>query len=406
MHSLHGMIEQLMRENRRERDGYTYTVPSPDLYPFQWLWDSCFHAIILSHFDLAAAKAELRSACSRPLAGGLLPHIIYWESDTAVTNWGREMRGDVINAAWGVTGTSAITQPPLMARALADIYQLDNDVAFVRELYPIFATHYRALLTDRVLGAHQLAFIINPDESGEDNSPRFDAAQELPAVHTANESLDRRLDRMYQHAACNFHVASCTANHFAIADVPFNVILAEGLGHMAQFASLLGNGDDAAYFAASGTAVQQAIRNQLFHDGMWYAYDHNDEEHITVDTWAHFMPLYGGIATAAEAAVLVESWLLSEQHFWTEFPVPSTSLQEAAFDPTTGFWRGPVWMAPNWFIYKGLIRYGFHDVAYELREKTTALINQSGFREQYNPHTGAGIGATNFTWGGLVLDME
>ena len=31
------------------KDGYT--VPSPYLYPFQWLWDSGFIALGLSHYD-------------------------------------------------------------------------------------------------------------------------------------------------------------------------------------------------------------------------------------------------------------------------------------------------------------------------------------------------------------------
>src|SRR5690348_17747575 len=54
--------EDLMRKNRRVTDGHLYTVPAPVDYPYQWLWDSCFHAIILTHFDLPAAKAELLSA--------------------------------------------------------------------------------------------------------------------------------------------------------------------------------------------------------------------------------------------------------------------------------------------------------------------------------------------------------
>jgi hypothetical protein len=33
------------------------------------------------------------------------------------------------------------------------------------------------------------------------------------------------------------------------------------------------------------------------------------------------------------------------------------------------------------------------------------LIDVSGFREYYNPHTGEGGGANEFCWPGLVLDM-
>ncbi len=38
-----------------------YTVPSTDLYPHQWLWDSCFTAIGLRHLDTKRAQQELLS---------------------------------------------------------------------------------------------------------------------------------------------------------------------------------------------------------------------------------------------------------------------------------------------------------------------------------------------------------
>ena len=33
------------------------------------------------------------------------------------------------------------------------------------------------------------------------------------------------------------------------------------------------------------------------------------------------------------------------------------------------------------------------------------LIEKSGFREYYNPFSGEGYGAEDFTWAGLILDM-
>ena len=406
MQALQDRIEALMGENRRTTDGHTYTLPSSELYPFEWLWDSCFHAIILSHFDLPAAKNELRAAFSRTLPDGLLPHIIYWEHDTAVSNWGREMRGDVINKAWGTVGTSAITQPPLMAYAVWRVFEKDGDDAFVREIFPTLSGHYRCLLNDRTLDDRPLAFIVNPDESGEDNSPRFDVQQGLPAMHTADQSLDRRLDRIREHAVCKFRARDCMSKHFAVADVPFNIIFYESLGYMAKLAAVIGSPDEEVYFADAAASVRDTVLTTLCKDGLCRSYDLTAGQPIETATWALFMPLYGGLLSQKEAVQLVEEWLTNDKRFWSEFPVPSTSMEEPAYDPDDGFWRGPVWMAPNWFIHRGLKRYGFDDVADAIKTKTAALIERSGFREQYNPHTGEGIGARNFTWGGLVLDME
>ena len=62
-------------------------------------------------------------------------------------------------------------------------------------------------------------------------------------------------------------------------------------------------------------------------------------------------------------------------------------------------------MAPHWFIYQGLVAYGFDLEAKEIREMSMNLLSSAGFREYFNPETGEGYGAENFTWGALILDM-
>ena len=49
---------------------------------------------------------------------------------------------------------------------------------------------------------------------------------------------------------------------------------------------------------------------------------------------------------------------------------------------------------------------GFDAEANVVRDSIRALIEKSGFREYYNPFTGEGYGARNFTWSGLVVDMN
>ena len=60
----------------------------------------------------------------------------------------------------------------------------------------------------------------------------------------------------------------------------------------------------------------------------------------------------------------------------------------------------------NWFIYKGLKNYGFLEIAQQIKDSSLKLLSNSGFREYFNPQTGEGLGAKNFTWGGLILDMD
>jgi hypothetical protein len=55
---------------------YAYVVPSPHSYPFQWFWDSCFHAIALCHVNLDWAREELTTLLYGAQPNGFIPHQI------------------------------------------------------------------------------------------------------------------------------------------------------------------------------------------------------------------------------------------------------------------------------------------------------------------------------------------
>lgn len=398
-------IKSLMEKNRRVKGGFTYTVPSPEIYPFQWLWDSCFHAIILSYFGKNEAQNELRSVTSHPLPNGLLPHIIYWEDGYHKKNWGRELRGDILNQSWGIDGTSAITQPPIIATALWHVHTMHNDIKFLKELYQKLRTYYLCLLAERDPESSGIVGIINPDESGEDNSPRFDRAQGLPERHTADQNLNKRIDRIRQNRECNFNARDCMRQHFWIKDVAFNAILVRGLEDMAHIANEIGETEDHDIFLIQQSRTKKAMRKHMCEGGFCYSLDDDINKKIHIDTWNLFTPLFGGTLTHEEADTLVHDMLLDEKKFWSPFPIPSIAQNESCFQKND-FWRGPTWIAPNWFIYQGLKRYGYEKAAGELRDRTRSLIERSGFREYYDPRNGKGLGANNFTWGGLIIDMH
>jgi hypothetical protein len=43
-----------------EGQQFSFVCPSLSTYPFQWFWDSAFHAIALLHLNQELAKQELR----------------------------------------------------------------------------------------------------------------------------------------------------------------------------------------------------------------------------------------------------------------------------------------------------------------------------------------------------------
>lgn len=392
-------VLELMVKNRRQNGDYQYTVPSPQTYPYQWLWDSCFHAIILSHFNVEDAKSELLSLISKQFKNGLLPHMIYWEKQD-VKVFG-SIKADI---RWGREDTSTITQPPMAAYSAWQIYQKDSDVGFLKKIYPALNKFYRYLIAERDPRNHHLIGIVNPDESGEDNSPRFDLPLGLSPKHTLDENLKRRLRLVQDNKDCNFNIEGCMRNFFWVKDVPFNVIMIENLRILANIANLLGEEEDKKFFSEQVLLVQEAMKTLMFEDGLyWSTYD-RDYKKIKVKTWAIFAPLFAKIYSPEEAKELVEKYLVKEDGFANNYLLSSVPKDEQSYDPN-GFWRGPVWMAVNWFLYQGLKNYGFDSLAKKILDSSLELINKSGFREHYHPETGEGQGAEDFTWGGLVVDM-
>lgn len=390
-------VFRLMLKNRRQAGRFQYTVPSPDTYPFQWLWDSCFHAIILSLCgSFEDAKKELISLVSHQFDNGMIPHMIYWDKASPT---------DFPVIEWGKRDTSTITQPPMLSYACLRIYKKDKDSNFLKQIYPNLNRFYRYLLEQRDLRGHHLVGIINPDESGEDNSPRFDPPLGLEPTHSLEVNFGKRLELVGKNLSCNFEIGECMSNFFWVKDVPFNAIMVENLASLAEIASVLGKSEDAQYFLNQKDKISKAMRDWMFEEGIYWSVYDLDYKKIKVKTWAIFAPLFAKLYSKSQAEKVVKEHLLNKAEFNLDFLVPTVSKDELSYHPA-GFWRGPVWMATNWFIFKGLLNYGMKEISQKIYQSSLSLIEKSGFREQFDPETGEGLGAREFSWGGLILDME
>jgi glycogen debranching enzyme len=386
--------QAIFKRNRRTIGGHTFTLPSTGTYPHQWLWDSCFHAIILSKFEPEIAKAEIRSLLFCQFDDGMIPHMIFWQRVV----WPPYAKH------WGKKGASSITQPPMLAYAVWEIWRHSPDRGFLEEVYPKLFAYYRYLAEKRDPYGARLAGIVNPEETGEDDSPRFDVPMHvLPSINMYRHFFRRqKLVRFFKRN--DFDIAKMS-EVFWVTDVAFNTVLIKNLERFGRIAKLLGKEDGERFAKEHVDAMRAAMREKLFHDGVFYSAMGKDLTPLRVETWMHFMPLFAGLYTREEAERLVAEHFHNEETFRAPFGIRTTSKKEAAYYPSR-FWRGPVWLAPHWFIWKGLSAYGFRTEADWVRERSQTLVEYQGFREYYNPETGKGYGAHHFTWGALVLDME
>lgn len=60
----------------------------------------------------------------------------------------------------------------------------------------------------------------------------------------------------------------------------------------------------------------------------------------------------------------------------------------------------------NWMIWLGLLKYGYKNIAQQIRQGILELVANYGFREYYDPFTGEGPGGKSFAWtAALVIDL-
>jgi glycogen debranching enzyme len=130
-----------------------------------------------------------------------------------------------------------------------------------------------------------------------------------------------------------------------------------------------------------------------------------------VETWAALAPLALPDLPEAIGRRLVEERLLDRDRFWLPVPPPSVAVSEPAFDPGRGpglrrrYWRGPTWINAAWLLWMGLVRLGYREQADELARAITGAVSGVGLREYLNPYTGDGLGATDFAWSALALEL-
>ena len=110
-------LDEQARAILRRNDRGGYTVPTLGLYPFQWNWDSAFVALGFATFDRDRAWQEIETLVSGQWDDGMIPHIIFHQADDGY------FPGPEIWATGKTPSTSGITQPPVLASVVRQLWQ-------------------------------------------------------------------------------------------------------------------------------------------------------------------------------------------------------------------------------------------------------------------------------------------
>jgi glycogen debranching enzyme len=385
---------------------YDFVCPSPTHYPFQWFWDSAFHAIALLHVDPELSKQELRCLMQGAQPDGFIAHMLLWERE-AHAHWLKEE----YSIRLGHPYFTATIQPPVVARAVERIFEATGDKDFVREVLPPMVRFFDWLARVRDPDNDGLVALIQPDESGLDASPKYDKAMGIPYDPPADTlpTLQRSMQRLFDAYQDVPPEKQPLLDVFLFEDVMMNSIYADGLRALATLSRAVGAPDPERFERASKRTLDALMAKCWDQDaGVFWDLSGVAEERAKVLTFTSLFPLILPDLDPAVAKRLVDEHLLNEKEFWTPYPVPSVAANELTFDPTwqtKTTWRGPTWVNVNWYLYWGLRTHGFNDVATELARRTIAMQARGGIREFYDPFTAEGYGATDFGWSTLSLDL-
>ncbi len=374
--------ERVLRQNWRqgERDGmrFSYTEPSPHRYPWQWYWDSCFAAIVWRRFDRERAAAELRSLLEVQRPDGFVGHTIFWREPVKLP---RLLFYNVPHR--GALQTGSI-QPPLLAWAWR--IAVGDPAA-----EPRIAAHLDWLVANRELEGDGLLWIVQPDESGLDASPKFEPVWRWRANGRLGFALLVRRNRKLGWDARRIR----DAGHPVLCETLVNTLWSLSLQ------------------AAGRPSATPALVERLWDERRGLFVDEAQPGSIRprAVTWASLAPLALPDLPEAIGRRLVEEHLLNPREFLTPVAPPSVAVEETSYEPDGGhgpirrYWRGPTWVNSAWLVWLGMRRLGYEAEAARLAEGVIGAVARQGLREYYDPRNGTGLGARDFAWSTLVCEL-
>jgi hypothetical protein len=342
-----------------------YTAPSPERYPWQWLWDSCFHAIVWAELDDERCLVELARLLGARDGDGFVPHVLYAPHASPHAEF------------WGRPDASSITQPPMHGHALAELVRRGVDVP--DQLLDASTHALGHLLRVRRRHASGLVRLCHPWESGADDSPRWDgwygddrfaAKGELLAAITRLPGGAPLDNPAFDVAPASFN-ALVAFNALELAALTGDDLLRDEADELAQHLAAQWSPDARTWVDAGGSAVR------------------------TLDAT---------VAVLVDPRPEVFDDLVDPAAYGGRCGPAGVHRGEATFDPAS-YWRGSAWPQLSYLLWVAATRHARPDVAAAIAAATTLGVERSRFAEHWHPDDGTGLGAVPQSWATLALVM-
>jgi len=372
------VLRQNWLEGERAGVRFAYTRPSPTRYPWQWYWDSCFAAIAWRRFDPTRSRTELETLLAAQREDGFIGHTVFWDRPVSL---GRLPFYNVASRRSPQTGT---IQPPLLAWAWR--IAVGDPAA-----EPRIAAQADWLAANRDLDGDGLLWIVQPDESGLDASPKFDPVWGrrstgrigFPWLVHRNRRLGWDARRVRDRGGP------------VLCEVLVNTLWSLSLQALGR------------------PSVTPALVERLWDErrGAFLDEVQPGGARPGVLTVAALAPLALPDLPEKIGRRLVEEHLLAGDRFLTPVAPPSVAVSEPSYEPDGGrgpirrYWRGPTWVNTAWLVWQGMRRLGYDEEAEHLAAGLIGAVEKEGLREYYDPRNGKGLGAVDFAWSALIAEI-
>jgi hypothetical protein len=360
----------------RDDDAGGFCVPNPTTYPWQWLWDSCFHSVVWAHLGDERAARELRSALAEQDDDGFVPHLRYGTGPQSHA------------ALWGRAGASTITQPPMYGHAAAELTRcgLDPGGAVLEKA----ARGLRFLLGRRRRTAGGLVELCHPWESGCDDSPRWDDV--VPGGRTRAAWFDLK-GSLVGSIVRSAGGAPLHNPAFAVGSAGFSALVA---WNALELAGVIDDDD----LRRQAGELAEAL------DARW------DAELVT---WVDDGPTAAGSGRIRTLDALLPllvcprpdavAILTDVTAFGAPYGPRGVHLAEPAHEAAT-YWRGPAWPQLTYLLWLATSSVYARTAAASLSRSMLAGVVASGFAEYWAADTGRALGAVPQTWSTLAVLVD
>jgi glycogen debranching enzyme len=299
-----------------------------------WSWDHCFNALALVGGEPGLAMDQFLTPFDHQDDSGALPDSV--AHSEILFNF---------------------VKPPIHGWALSRLRQnVHLDPAALADIYVKLANSTRYWLEFRRVSGHDLPHYQHGNDSGWDNSTAFDRDRVIESPDLAA---------------------------FLVIQLDVLAALADELGS-----------SDAPIWRAEGAAVSSALLEELW-DGVQFAARSIPDGRVSkTGSLLNLLP----IVAASRFPQDVTNRLAADiAGHLTDFGLATQLIDSGEYEDD-GYWRGPIWAPSTILIEDGLRQSGHTELADEISARFRALCERSGFAENFDAKTGAGLRDRAYTW--------